>query len=190
MADETQLQSPELQGGEQQQQQLPPPPQIDQAAIAAAVKSAIGEMAREMPPARPQAPQPQPAADPMRDLLNPYLAPVQLGHQAVQDSVLFYTNPQNAWALEHQNEIEQIFQNWAAQGRAVPRADIAAYIRGRDFDKFAEARAKAQAEAQARATAATTVGFGSPGRAYDQPVRQASEMPIDELRRIMADVPF
>lgn len=194
MADETILQPGEGQQVEGQQQQVtPPPPVIDNVAIAQAVKDAIGQMAREMPRPQPQPVAPQP--DPMRDLLAPYVAPVQMGAQQARDAAVFYNvgkGVDRELKAEYSDQIEQVAAQWEQMGRPMDRATIWQWIKGSDdyVAKKAQRDKEASEAATRMAMQGATVGLGSPDRQYGGPVRDASQVPPSELEKLIGDLPF
>lgn len=153
------------------------------------IRTAIHEGLREIASQAPVQPQqvPQPQVDPVGQVLNPYLAPVNLQVQSAIDSSQFYARTKVP--EKYIDEIEQTHRQWLAQGITVSRSEVWNYIKGKYQDQMFTERQQAAQEAATRAQEEQSLGIGSPAR-YMGPPKDARELSHEELTNSLDGVSF
>lgn len=143
------------------------------------------QMTQQYAPVTPQVPAQQP--DPLAGTLSPYLTPVQLQAQAATDAAVFYAT--NDEAKGYAAKIEELANSYPG----TPRAKIWQFIRGSDeyINAAVQKRLDDQKRAAELAAQGSALGVGSPQhQAYNGPVRQAADMPHDELLKALDGYSF
>lgn len=164
-------------------------PSALQEGLTAAIRSGFEGIAQQIiqPTAAPVAPVQPSQADPLANTLNPYLQPVQLSAASATDAAVFYATTDSAKA--YAAKIEEL----ARQYPTTPRATLWQYIRGSDEYIQAEVQRRLDEQKRAAEVAAqgSALGIGGPQRqGYAGPVRQASEMPPEDLAKALEGYSF
>lgn len=163
--------------------------QQDDAAVRQYVRSLYDEWRQDEPPRPSPQPQQQPTSTQqqhqmVRDIIDPvYGQEISLAHlkaDAAQDYSRFYMH--NQGAIDHETEIERIFQDAVKQGRPTPRETIYDYLVGNMYrsnpDKFNEHQ-KRQLD---RVRAAEDLGGGlGRGREDELNMDRLKSMSLEEM---------
>jgi hypothetical protein len=172
-----------------------PAPQFDTDALASQVaeklKGAFQQSAPQQPAPPPQ-PAPQPASDPVGDMVRPYYEPglraASLAAEMATDAAHFYSEHQDLDKAD-KAEIERRAKALAANGHAFTREDVYRHWLGENIDSVVEKRMAKREDAAKRALEAGTIGAGSADRGTG-PVRNAADLPINELENAMKGMSF
>src|SRR5258708_3099395 len=106
-------------------------------------------------------------ADPLtqlvRDTVRGENANAGLMAEAAMDAATFYGDAGNQGdgVAEDKDEIEKTFQNMLKSGRPMPRADIWAWMKGKNLTKYQEKQAKRKADAISKPAAAADIPASS-----------------------------
>lgn len=187
---------PEDKVDDQKKGDLGPQPGIN----AEMIRQAVGDALADWTPPRPQSnddvepgrrPEPSGSTDPLADLIGSRVNPAlkQLGYAAAdaKDAAMFYI--EHPEMVKHKKDIEEAFSTLMKQGQPMSREAVAAWYKGKNFDKFREDANKADQEAAERAKAAADTGGG----AYRERTAQTKDphtMSDEDLAKSLEGVAF
>lgn len=132
----------------------------------------------------------------LKQMLDPFIQPevnaAKFAAANASDKVDFYSKKGNE---QYRDEVEKMFNEQVAQGRALPRQDLKNYIIGKayveDPKKFTEAEAARHKEQLNNVNGAIDVGLNAMDRAKADPVwSNVRSMSLEDLEKNLEGVTF
>ena len=132
----------------------------------------------------------------LKQMLDPFITPevnaAKLAAANASDKVDFYSNDGNK---PYQAEVEKMFNELLAVGKAIPRRDIKNYLIGKAYSedpaKFTEAEKERHSKQMERVNSSVDVGLNAMDRAKADPVwSNVRNMSLDDLEKNLDGVTF
>jgi hypothetical protein len=132
----------------------------------------------------------------LKQMLDPFITPevnaAKLAAANASDKVDFYSDDSNK---PYQAEVEKMFNELLANGKAIPRRDIKNYLIGKAYSddpkKFTEAEAERHKTQMDRVNTSVDMGLNAMDRAKVDPVwSNVKNMSLDDLEKNLEGVTF
>jgi hypothetical protein len=132
----------------------------------------------------------------LKQMLDPFITPevnaAKFAAANASDKVDFYSKKGNE---QYRDEVEKMFNEQVAQGRALPRQDLKNYIIGKaygeDPQKFTEAEAQRHKEQLNNVNGSVDVGLNAMDRAKSDPVwSNVRNMTLEDLEKNLEGITF
>lgn len=165
------------------------------------VKEALAQYQAEQQPVQQQQnsqglTQEQLAQLQLKQMLDPFIQPevnaAKFAAANANDKVDFYSKPGNR---QYEAEVEKMFNEQVAQGRALPREDLKNYILGKSYSenpkKFTEEQEARHKEQLNNAYSATDMGIAALDKAKADPVwSNVKNMSLEDLEKNLEGITF